>query len=51
MMEDQGFTVDGGEWWHFDFKDWPEYSIGNAVFEQIDDRPAGVVPGEEVRRD
>jgi len=28
-MEDQGFTVYAAEWWHFDFKDWRRYRIGN----------------------
>lgn len=41
-MEDQGFTVFSEEWWHFDYKDWRQYSIGNIPFEQI--------PGAEPRR-
>ena len=28
-MEKEGFTVNESEWWHFDFKDWPRYAIGN----------------------
>jgi CubicO group peptidase (beta-lactamase class C family)/D-alanyl-D-alanine dipeptidase len=35
-MEDQGFTVNEVEWWHFDHKDWPRYPVLNATFEQID---------------
>ena len=34
-MEDQGFTVNDVEWWHFDFRDWPKYPILNAPFEQL----------------
>jgi CubicO group peptidase (beta-lactamase class C family)/D-alanyl-D-alanine dipeptidase len=29
-LERHGFTVNPGEWWHFDFQDWREYPIGNA---------------------
>ena len=28
-MEREGFTVNEAEWWHFDYKDWPRYAIGN----------------------
>jgi serine beta-lactamase-like protein LACTB len=34
-MEDQGFSVYEAEWWHFDFKDWRQYRIGNASFEEL----------------
>jgi D-alanyl-D-alanine dipeptidase len=34
-MEAQGFTVFKEEWWHFDYKDWPEYRILNIPFESI----------------
>jgi D-alanyl-D-alanine dipeptidase len=34
-MEAQGFTVDKSEWWHFDYRDWPEYPILNVAFEKI----------------
>jgi D-alanyl-D-alanine dipeptidase len=34
-MEAQGFTVYEAEWWHFDYKDWQRYPIGNVVFEDI----------------
>ncbi|HNR05758.1 MAG TPA: M15 family metallopeptidase [Saprospiraceae bacterium] len=34
-MEAEGFTVYESEWWHFDYKDWPMYRIGNIPFEQI----------------
>jgi len=35
-MEAEGFTVFQYEWWHFDFKDWKQYRIGNQTFEAID---------------
>jgi D-alanyl-D-alanine dipeptidase len=34
-MEAEGFTVYRFEWWHFDYKDWKEYGIGNVKFEDI----------------
>jgi zinc D-Ala-D-Ala dipeptidase len=34
-MEKQGFTVYPEEWWHFDYKDWKEYSIQNVKFEDL----------------
>jgi zinc D-Ala-D-Ala dipeptidase len=34
-MEAEGFTVYTEEWWHFDYKDWDEYAIGNATFSQL----------------
>jgi D-alanyl-D-alanine dipeptidase len=34
-MEAEGFTVYEAEWWHFDYKDWQRYRIGNLPFEQI----------------
>ena len=38
-MEAQGFTVYENEWWHFDYRDWREYPIGNVTFEEIAERP------------
>jgi D-alanyl-D-alanine dipeptidase len=35
-MEAQGFAVYPEEWWHFDFKDWNDYAIGNATFAELD---------------
>jgi len=35
-MESEGFTVFESEWWHFDYKDWREYAIGNIPFEKLD---------------
>jgi serine beta-lactamase-like protein LACTB len=34
-MEAEGFTVYEAEWWHFDYKDWQKYRIGNLTFNQI----------------
>ncbi|HEY3836688.1 MAG TPA: M15 family metallopeptidase [Bryobacteraceae bacterium] len=34
-MEKQGFTVFHSEWWHFDYRDWPHYAIGNIPFEKL----------------
>jgi len=34
-MEADGFTVYEAEWWHFDYKDWQKYPIGNQPFEKI----------------
>ena len=34
-MEAEGFTVNSSEWWHFDYKDWKKYRIGNATFETL----------------
>lgn len=34
-MESEGFTVNPDEWWHFDYKDWKRYRIGNEPFEKL----------------
>jgi D-alanyl-D-alanine dipeptidase len=34
-MEAEGFAVNDVEWWHFDYKDWKLYAIGNLPFDQI----------------
>ena len=34
-MEAEGFTVNPDEWWHFDYKDWRRYALGNVAFGQI----------------
>lgn len=34
-MEAQGFQVFPFEWWHFDYKDWRRYRLGNLAFESI----------------
>ncbi|MBX6313344.1 MAG: serine hydrolase [Isosphaeraceae bacterium] len=35
-LEDEGFTVNAVEWWHFDYKDWNQYSILNQPLEEIE---------------
>lgn len=37
VMEKEGFSVYEYEWWHFDYRDWNKYRIGNVTFEQIRD--------------
>lgn len=34
-MQAEGFTVFATEWWHFDHKDWKEYSILDLSFKQV----------------
>ncbi len=34
-MEAEGFTVYPYEWWHYDYRDWKAYAIGNTPFEKI----------------
>lgn len=34
-MEAEGFKVYEYEWWHFNYKDWPLYTIQNIRFEEI----------------
>ena len=34
-MEAEGFVVNPTEWWHFDYKDWKRYAIGNVTFDKI----------------
>ena len=38
-MEAEGFRVYDAEWWHFDYKDWRIYPIGNQTFDQIRPHP------------
>ena len=35
VMEEQGFLANPKEWWHFDYKDWKQYPIGNVPFEDL----------------
>jgi len=32
LMEDEGFTVNPNEWWHFDYKTWQDYAIYDISF-------------------
>jgi D-alanyl-D-alanine dipeptidase len=34
-MQEDGFTVNEAEWWHFDYKDWRKYAISDLTFEAI----------------
>jgi D-alanyl-D-alanine dipeptidase len=34
-MENEGFTVEPNEWWHFNNRDWKEYPILDVPFEAI----------------
>ena len=34
-MVKQGFEINPTEWWHFDYKDWHRYPIGNLRFEDL----------------
>ncbi|MDQ3221247.1 MAG: M15 family metallopeptidase [Acidobacteriota bacterium] len=35
FMENEGFTINANEWWHFDYKDWEEYAIYDIAFSDI----------------
>ncbi len=32
LMENEGFTVNPNEWWHFDYKNWEDYAIYDLAF-------------------
>jgi D-alanyl-D-alanine dipeptidase len=34
-MEAEGFVQNPKEWWHYDYKDWKLYRIGNVKFEDL----------------
>lgn len=34
-MEAEGFTVNPEEWWHFDYRGWEQYPIGNVFFKDL----------------
>ena len=34
-MKAEGFTVDPGEWWHFDYRDWKSYRVLDVPFGAI----------------
>jgi CubicO group peptidase (beta-lactamase class C family)/D-alanyl-D-alanine dipeptidase len=34
-MEQESFRVYEYEWWHFDYRDWQSYQIGNKTFEEL----------------
>lgn len=35
VMVGEGFAVNSREWWHFDYKNWRDYRIGNVAMAQI----------------
>lgn len=35
VMEDEGFTRNFDEWWHFDYRDWRQYPILNLAFADL----------------
>lgn len=35
MMEEEGFTVNPNEWWHFDYQNWQDYAIYDIAFSEI----------------
>jgi D-alanyl-D-alanine dipeptidase len=39
VMEAEGFTVNRGEWWHFDYKEWREYAILNIPLTAFGEAP------------
>src|SRR5829696_6451216 len=36
LMEDEGFTVNPNEWWHFDYKNWQDYAIYDISFDEAE---------------
>lgn len=34
-MVAEGFLVNPSEWWHFDYRNWRDYAIGNVAFDRI----------------
>jgi D-alanyl-D-alanine dipeptidase len=34
-MVAEGFLVNPSEWWHFDYKSWRDYPLGNVAFDRI----------------
>ena len=35
MMEEENFTVNPNEWWHFDYNDWEKYAIYDIAFSEV----------------
>ena len=35
VMEHEGFVANPLEWWHFDYKEWKSYALGNERFDEI----------------
>ena len=36
LMEGEGFKVNSGEWWHFDFKGWQAYDLLDVPFSDLE---------------
>jgi len=36
LMEDESFTVNPNEWWHFDYKNWQQYAIYDISFAEAE---------------
>jgi zinc D-Ala-D-Ala dipeptidase len=36
VMKQQGFKVNGSEWWHFDFIGWTKYEVLDIDFEELE---------------
>jgi D-alanyl-D-alanine dipeptidase len=36
VMKQQGFKVNGSEWWHFDFIGWTKYDVLDIDFEELE---------------
>ena len=34
-MRSEGFSVEPGEWWHFDFREWRKYRVLDVPFEKL----------------
>jgi D-alanyl-D-alanine dipeptidase len=34
-MVSEGFLINPSEWWHFDYRNWRDYAIGNVGFDRI----------------
>ena len=39
VMKDNGFKVNGSEWWHFDFVGWNKYDVRDINFEELVSKP------------
>jgi D-alanyl-D-alanine dipeptidase len=47
VMEQEGFSVEPNEWWHFNYRDWREYPILDIPFNQI--RPGAMAERVQLR--
>jgi D-alanyl-D-alanine dipeptidase/kynurenine formamidase len=49
-MEGEGFFVHPSEWWHFDYKDWPEYPVLDLPFDAVPRRATAPIGPLELGR-